>query len=122
MTSILERTRKPDITFHASGRIDISAHVAKALHLTRGDVVDILTDHYDFFLYVRPHAPVNGRHEAMVFPSNKRGDHFRTSSKKLCNAVMHDSGATLKAKLCTGQPQESPRYGTIVPIITKLLL
>ena len=63
MQSILGNTRKADITFYASGRIDISARVAKHLQLSRGDVLDIMIDQDEFYLYVRLRSP-NGRHEA----------------------------------------------------------
>ena len=41
MKSILPNSRKHDISFHASGKIDISAHIAKKLSLAPGDVIDI---------------------------------------------------------------------------------
>ena len=65
MQSILGNTRKADITFYASGRIDISARVAKHLQLSRGDVLDIMIDQDEFYLYVRLRSP-NGRHEAIT--------------------------------------------------------
>ena len=57
MQSILGNTRKADITFYASGRIDISARVAKHLQLSRGDVLDIMIDQDEFYLYVRLRSP-----------------------------------------------------------------
>ena len=36
-------TRRGDVTFHADGRIDITAHVSRQLKLERGDVVGIAT-------------------------------------------------------------------------------
>lgn len=121
MQSILGNTRKADIIFYASGRIDISAHVAKHLQLSRGDVVDIMIDQDEFYLYVRFRSPINGRHGAMVFPTNKMGNHFRTSSSRLCAAILRECRTTDKAKLCVGEPVES-QYGTLLPIITKYLL
>ena len=111
MQSILGNTRKADITFYASGRIDISARVAKHLQLSRGDVLDIMIDQDEFYLYVRLRSP-NGRHEAMVFPTNKAGNHFRTSSSRLCTAILQECKTTDKAKLCVGEPTEN-EYGTI---------
>lgn len=120
MQSILGNTRKADITFYASGRIDISARVAKHLQLSRGDVLDIMIDQDEFYLYVRLRSP-NGRHEAMVFPTNKAGNHFRTSSSRLCTAILQECKTTDKAKLCVGEPTEN-EYGKLLPIITKYLL
>lgn len=120
MQSILGNTRKADITFYASGRIDISARVAKHFQLSRGDVLDIMIDQDEFYLYVRLRSP-NGRHEAMVFPTNKAGNHFRTSSSRLCTAILQECKATAKARLCVGEPTEN-EYGKLLPIITKYLL
>ena len=44
MESILGNTRKADIVFYSSGRIDITSHIAKQLHLSRGDVLDIMSE------------------------------------------------------------------------------
>lgn len=41
MKSILPNSRKHDISFHPSGKIDISAHIARSLSLAQGDVIDI---------------------------------------------------------------------------------
>jgi len=88
MQSILGNTRKADLTFHPGGRIDISAHVAKELSLRRGDVLDVVDDGDEIYLYVKFRAPVVGRHEAVCFPTKTGGRHFRTWSKRLCRAMM----------------------------------
>ena len=122
MQSILGNSRKPDIVFSSSGRIDITSNVARHLHLRRGDVVDILSDGYEYYLYVKLRAPVGGRHEAMVFPTNSRGNHFRASSRKLCAAILEASGENDKARLCIGVPVEDNLHGILLPIIIKYLL
>lgn len=122
MQSILgNNTRKPDIIFSSTGRIDITARIAKHLELSRGDVVDVMVDDSEYYLYVKRRSPVSGRYEAMVFPSNKRGNHFRAYSRRLCAAVLRASGAAETARLCVGPPVDSI-YGTLLPIIIKLLL
>lgn len=122
MESILGNTRKADIVFYASGRIDITSHIATQLRLSRGDVLNIMYDEKgELYLYVKYRIP-NNRHEACVFPSNRKGNHFRASSKRLCAAVLKASGVADKARLCVGEPQESQYHGTLLPIITKLLL
>lgn len=75
MESILGNTRKADIVFYSSGRIDITSHIAKQLHLSRGDVLDIMSENGELYLYVRYRSPTGGRHEACVFPSNRQGKH-----------------------------------------------
>lgn len=122
MQSLLGNSRNPDIVFSSSGRIDITSNVARHLHLQHGDVVDILSDDIEYYLYVKHHAPVGGRHEATVFRTNRRGNHFRASSKKLCAAILKVSGASDKARLCVGVPVEDSRFGTLLPIIIKYLL
>lgn len=121
MQSLLGNTRKIDITFAASGRIDITAHVAKHLQLHRGDVLDVCTDGQEYYLYVKHRAPAAGHHEATVFPTNRSGHNFRTWSRRLCNAILKASGTTDCARLCTGEPIQ--KSGVILlPIITKYLL
>ena len=50
MESILGNTRKADIVFYSSGRIDITSHIAKQLHLSRGDVLDIMSENGESYL------------------------------------------------------------------------
>lgn len=121
MQSILGNTRKADIVFCSSGRIDITARVAKTLGLQHGDVVDIMLGGGEWYLYVKCHSPF-GRHEGMAFRSNSKGNHFRVWSKTLCDAVLKESGAKGKAKLCVGSPVNLPIYGTALPIIIKYIL
>ncbi len=122
MQSILgNNTRKADIIFSSTGRIDITARIAKHLQLSRGDVIDIMVDGCEYYLYVKRRAPINGRYEAMVLPTNKRGNHFRAYSRRLCSAILRASGAVDTARLCVGVPVDST-YGTLLPIIIKLLL
>ena len=63
---VITTTRRGDITFHPSGRIDLTAHVSKSLGLHPGDVVNIAeecdspSEHY---LYVvRRSEETTGRH------------------------------------------------------------
>lgn len=122
MQSILGNTRKADIVFRSSGRIDISARVAKSLGLQHGDVIDIMLDGGEWYLYIKHHSPVNGRHEGMVFRSNAKGNHFRVWSKALCNVVLKECKAIDKVKLCVGNPVNLYIYGTALPIIIKYIL
>lgn len=122
MLSILGNTRKADIIFNSGGRICISARVAKLLDLSNGDVIDIATDEYETYLYVKHHAPVVGRHEGMVFRSNKRGKHCVASSVTLCRYILSLCGGGNKVSLCLGTAVELPPYGKALPIITKYTL
>lgn len=123
MQSILgNNTRKADIIFSSTGRIDITARIAKHLQLSRGDVIDVMVDNGEYYLYVKRRTPVNGRYEAMVLPTNKRGNHFRAYSRRLCSAILRASGVADTARLCIGVPVESVVYGPLLPIIIKFLL
>lgn len=123
MQSILGNTRKTDITFHANGRIDISARVVKALSIQEGDVLDIMADEGEYYLYVRFHAPVVGRHEATCFPTNPRSNHFRAWSSRLCRFMLEQSGSVADSvPLGLGMPVILPCLGIALPIICKHIL
>lgn len=122
MQSILGNTRKTDITFHANGRVDISSHVAKALSLQRGDVIDVLDGGGELYLYVKHHAPTVRRHEAACFPTHSGSRHFRAWSQKLCRALIRAGGSSLdKVELSCGAPI-SLTIGTALPIIYRHIL
>ncbi len=122
MQSILGNTRKHDLAFHATGRIDIAAHVAKLLSLHHGDTIDIMVDGVEWYLYVRHRHPNVGRHEGLVFRSNKKGDNFRAYSKTLCAAVLSECKAEHRVKLYVGAPTGLGDYGTALPIIIKNII
>ena len=124
MKSILGNTRKADITFNRSGRINISSRVSKLLGLTSGDVIDIVIDEEETYLYVKHRAPVVGKHEGMVFCSNKNGHHFIASSITLCRYILSKSSGGDKNKVCLscGSPITLSQFGTVIPIITQNIL
>lgn len=122
MQSILGNTRKTDITFHADGRIDISARVAKMLSLQRGDVIDVLLDGGELYLYIKLHAPTVGRHEAACFPTHSRGRHFRAWSQRLCGYMIAAGGSSLdRVELGVGE-LVLLNVGAALPIIYKNIL
>jgi len=124
MTSILERTRRPDVTFYRDGRIDITAHAAIELGLKAGDVIDIARDGMEYYMYVSHKAEeVTGRHEAQVYPTSKckRVCHnFRAHSVRLCREVLRLNGAKERARLITGKAIETAETGRALPIIIRL--
>ena len=122
MQSILGNSRKADVTFHASGRICISARVSKLLSLAHGDVVDIMEGTGETYLYVKHRAPVVGKHEGMVFRSNKNGSHCIASSIKLSRYILQRCSVSDKVRLCCGSPVTLAHYGTALPIIVKYIL
>lgn len=95
MKSILSSSRKHDISFHASGRIDISAYIARKLSLSAGDVIDIAQESGEWYLYVKLRVgSYVGRNDGRVWAtSNGRGT-FRTWSKAITNYVLSATGGT----------------------------
>lgn len=95
MKSLLSSSRKHDISFDASGLIDISAHVARKLSLAPGDVIDIMHEYGEWYIYVKLRAgSYTGRHIGRVWATSHGKGTFRTCSKKLVKAVL--SGAEVK--------------------------
>lgn len=107
MESILgSRSRRPDIRFCSDGRIDISSRIVRALGIQEGDVIDILHDKEEYYLYVRLKASeVVGRHEARCVKTNpaiRRPHYFRAYSRTLCVAMLEAAGAHERASLFAG--------------------
>lgn len=123
MKSILGNTRKSDITFYDNGRIDISARVSKMLSLQKGNVIDVLEDDGELYLYVRFHEHVVGRHEAACFSTHSGSRHFRAWSQKLSRYVIRAGGSSLnKVALGVGSPVQLPNVGIALPIIYRHIL
>lgn len=105
--SILGNTRRADISFYSSGKIDITSRIANALGMVDGDVIDIMMWKGEFYLYVSVHASdICGRHEAQCFPSKRGGRHFRTWCRRLCSAIISECGETSRASLAAGEVVE----------------
>ena len=103
MVSLLGSSRRPDISFYASGRIDITSHVARLLGIASGDVIDVGMEKGEYFFYVRAKgAGTMGRHEAQCWQTKKGSKNYRAYSKRLCKAVMQLSGARTVARLPIG--------------------
>lgn len=119
MQSVLGSTRKMDIVFYRSGRMDITARVARILSLARGDVIDMLVSDREVYMYVRYRAPLIGRHEATVYPTNKKGKHFRAYSKRLCRFMLCKCGGEQSVSLYVGKPVCDNCRGTLLPIILR---
>ncbi|MGN0032449.1 MAG: hypothetical protein ACI358_01515 [Candidatus Limimorpha sp.] len=123
MKSILGNTRRADITFSSYGRIGISSRVSKSLDLQAGDVIDIMEDCYETYLYVKHRASsVVGRHEATVFQSNRRGRHYVASSVLLCRYILSKCRTDGFVRLCCGIPVTIEPYGKAIPIIVRNIL
>ena len=101
--SILGNTRRADISFWTSGKIDIASRVVRALRMEPGDVIDIMAA---------------GRAEAQCFPSKHGSRHFRAYSRRLCSVILRESGASSLAALPAGDLTEVAGRPAI-PVITR---
>ncbi len=126
MTSLLPNSRRPDVTFHANGRIDITARIAKMLHLQDGDVLDVATSGEEYLLYVRLRSDErNGRHEATAYPTKRgknKSNNFRAYSSHLCKAISKAVFGVYghhSARLIAGSPVLYGPNGTAIPLITR---
>ncbi len=121
MKSLLGTYRRSDVIFRADGRFDLTAGVVRALGIKAGDVIDIVTDDTEYYICVVRHAGIlcGRRFEAQVFPSSKRGSHFRGFSRRLCRSVLDIAGADTKAALPCGQLTFDTDGTPILPLIIK---
>lgn len=101
MKSILPFSRKHDLSFFPSGRIDISAHIARQLLLAPGDVIDIALHGGEWYLYIKLRAgSYVGRHEGRVWATANGKGTFRTCSQKLARAVIAAAGIATNCLRC----------------------
>lgn len=123
MRSLLGSTRRPDITFHQSGKIDITARVSNAIGLEDGDIIDLAEDRGEYYLYVRVKASdAIGKHEGRC-RSTKRcksgGRNFRAYSKRLCDFVLSQSGSQGKVRAPAGKGENISNLGKAINVIIR---
>lgn len=119
MQNIIERTRRPDITFHKSGKIDITARVARILNLKQGDSINMAKDENgELFLFAQQNQI--GRHHAKVYKTCKSLN-FRANSKLLYWSFIYTYDVEITAEKVSffcGEPL-TINNKTYLPIITK---
>lgn len=88
MKSLLGTVRCSDVIFRADGRFVLKARVVRALNISPGDVVDVLSDGCEYYLYIACHADraLCGSYEAQVFPSRAKDTcrHCNTGREQSC--------------------------------------
>lgn len=124
MESIIGNSRKPDITFYANGRIDITARLAKQLNLHNGDCIDVGEANSNHYVYVRHrfNPDTNFSFEATVRSTKPRSRNFRAYSVKLCRRMLQLCQAEKVASPQVGKPYEHKVFDIIVPLITRINL
>ncbi len=119
--SIIPMTRRGDVTFHADGRIDLTAHVVKALDLHPGDVINIIKsddEHPEHYLYrSRMAAETTGRHTCVCHPANKGGNYLRVFNKQMAHYILGICDSCNRISLRVGGLTELTGRGRALPII-----
>lgn len=122
MKSLIGNTRRADVTFRRNGKIDLSSSVARSLSLEPGDGINILTDGDEYYLYVAHRSSdSNGlRYEARCFATSRKSNHFRSSSVRLCRAVLKACNQAEIANLAVGPLVEHTDGRKMLTLITRL--
>ena len=119
---IIPVSRRNDVTFHSDGRIDLTAHVAKALAIAPGDVINIACTgerHGELYLYVsRRASQATGRHAGTCRPA-KSGHYLRAFSKQLTTHMQRLCHVSGTLRLRVGAAEEVSGLGTALPIIVQ---
>ncbi len=121
MEMILSSTRRPDITFHSSGEIYITARVARILQISGESCINVARHDGEYLLLAENYTNMIGSHVARCHVVNSGSCYFRANSVKLCRAMLQASGASKKAALMCGEAI-SINSKTYLPIITKIKL
>lgn len=114
-------TRHGDITFHSSGRIDLTAHVSRTLDIKPGDVLNIAshgTSFVELYLYVsRRVGDTVGRHSCTCRPAKSNGRYLRFFSKRLATLILNATHSVQRVSLRVGVSTIVPGLGPALPII-----
>lgn len=115
MIKLLQRTRRPDITFCRNGRISITARVVHTLAIRPGDSVNVAFHLGECYLLVS-HNTV-GRHVAQCYPSKNGSHNFCANSVTLCRLMLDKCQVQgSRASFMVGKP-ETEDGETRLPII-----
>ncbi|MDD6868597.1 MAG: hypothetical protein PUE39_03465 [bacterium] len=120
MPSLIQNPRRHDITFHANGKIDISAHIARKLSLRPGDVIDVVVDENgEWLLCVKFRSGCySGRYEGTVYSTTKkyRSGTFRTWCRSLCEKALTAAGQVNRLRCPCGEiiERDNKLYITII--------
>lgn len=121
METIISTTRRPDITFHADGRICITARVARILHLTGDSCINVAKENGECLIFAEHYTGMIGNHTGRCHPVNAGSRYFRTNSVTLCRAMLEACGVSGRAALMCGEPV-SINGKTYLPVITRTTL
>lgn len=123
MKSILMEARRPDITFHRSGLIELTSRIAKMLDLHDNDAIDILRPDDDYVMpdcYLVVHKDAMGS-RPRVRPSHKGkriNRHYRAHSVVMCRYILRLCHQQERVSLNVGERVTLHPYGYALPLIT----
>lgn len=119
MIKLLERTRRPDITFCRNGRISITARVVRLLSLQPGDSINIAFHLGECYLLAARHDNAIGRHIAQCYPTKKGSRNYCANSVMLARLMLDNCNIKeQRASFMVGK-QETRDGDVCVPIIFK---
>ena len=121
MEKIIPTTRRPDVTFHSSGEIYITARVARILNLSKDSCINVAVDKGEYLLVTENYGSRIGNHAGRCYPVNAGGRYLRANSVRLCKAVLDACGVSGRAALMCGESVEI-NGKVYLPIITKMIL
>ena len=109
--------RKPDITIRNGGVINLSANVVSHLNLREGDVISIMEDKAECYLYVQCRKEdAIGKYSGVCRASKKNSRHLRAHSSVLCSYLSQKLGGK-NIDLIVGEVIQIPSIGYALPII-----
>lgn len=88
MIKLLQRTRRPDITFCRNGRISLTARVVRLLSLRPGDGINIVFHLDECYLTASRNAGAIGRHIASCHPTKKGSLNYCANSVLLARLML----------------------------------
>ena len=119
MIKLLERTRRPDITFSRNGLISITARVVRLLSLQPGDSINVAFHLGECYLLAVRHQNAIGRHVAQCHPTKKGSKNYCASSVILARLMLDNCGIKeQRASFMIGQAEKLDGE-TVLPIIFK---
>ena len=119
--NIIPTTRRGDVTFHADGRIDLTAHVTKSLDLHDGDVINIIESGEVFpehYLYrARDATETIGRHACVCHSAKPGVNYLRVFNRSMARYVLHLCQCPDQVSLRVGDLTELQGHLKALPII-----
>lgn len=122
MKKLLQRTRRPDISFCRNGRISLSARVVKVLSLQPGDSINVAFHLGECYLLASHNDNAAGRRIATCYPTKKGSRNFCANSVTLARLMLDKCNVPgLRASFLVGKG-ESIDGEVCLPIIYKMPL